>query len=219
MNPISSIMNPTAAEGTHSTQRKTTLTQEDFLKLFTKQLQYQNPLSPMDNFQMATQMAQFSQVNSLDTLVKSTKILESYQASFNGLQSIGLMGKRVEAEGKTLVLEKGQVAEGYYQLAKPGKVTITISDANGKVVRVLPMGIQDVSKQTFLWDGKNQNGMIMPDGIYTFQVSATDEKNQPIQVKTSRAGTVTGVYFDQGIIYLKFGKDQITISDIISILS
>jgi flagellar basal-body rod modification protein FlgD len=42
-----------------STQRKTTLTQEDFMNLLMKQLQYQDPLAPMDNYQMASQMAQF----------------------------------------------------------------------------------------------------------------------------------------------------------------
>ena len=204
---------------TDSTQRKNTLTQADFMKIFTKQLQYQNPLEPMDNFQMATQMSQFSQVDSLNTLVKSIKSLESYQASVNSLQTVGLIGKKVEAAGNTLSVDQGKVSEGYYQLEKPGKVNIGLFDANGKLVRVLQAGMKDVSKQGFTWDGKNQQGVSVPAGNYTFQVTALDESNQSIAVKTSRVGLVTGIAFEDGITQIQMGKDRVTVSDIKSILS
>jgi len=202
-----------------STQRKNVLTQEDFMKLFTKQLQYQNPLSPMDNAQMATQIAQFNQVEALNTLVKSFRNLESYQASINSLHTVGLIGKKVEAAGNTLSIEQGKVSEGYYQLDKPGKVNIQVFDANGALVRVIQAGVKDVSKQAFTWDGRNQQGVSVPDGVYSFTVAAMDERNQPIPVKTSRVGLVTGIAFDGGITYLEMGKDRVTASEILSILS
>lgn len=57
------------------------LTQSDFLKLLTEQLQFQDPMSPQDNSQFISQMCQFSQLNvttSIDTtLTKYTKNAEA----------------------------------------------------------------------------------------------------------------------------------------------
>lgn len=219
MNSIAGAMAAAAGDSNTLTKRKNVLTQEDFLNLFIKQLQYQNPLSPMDNAQMATQIAQFNQVEALNTLVKSFRNLESYQASINGLYTVGLIGKKVEATGNTLGIEQGKVSEGYYQLAKPGRVNIHVFDANSVLVRVIPAGFKDGAKQTFIWDGRNQHGVSLPDGVYSFAVVAMDERNQPIQVKTSRAGLVTGIAFDGGITYLQMGKDRIPVSEILSIVS
>ncbi|MGD0623601.1 MAG: FlgD immunoglobulin-like domain containing protein [Thermodesulfobacteriota bacterium] len=216
MDSVSSIS--TAANQTTQateTQRSTTLTQADFLNLFTKQLQYQDPLSPMDNYQMATQMAQFEEVQALNDM---TQLLQNLQAS-SSLQGVGLIGKKVEATGNTLSIDQNTVSGGSYQLAKPGKVYLQIFDANGNMVRLIDDGVKDTSKQTFTWDGKDQQGNQLPAGNYTFSVSAMDGNNQPIQVTTSRIATVTGISFENGVTYLNLGSDKITINDIIAILA
>ncbi len=201
-------------------QRKIILTQEDFLKLFTKQLQYQDPLTPMDNYQMAAQMAQLSTVQALGDMTKSMQNMEAYQASASSLQAVGLIGKKVEATGNTLSIgQDNTISGGAYQLAKSGHVYIQIFDANGNMVRVIDDGVKDTSKQKLTWDGKNQQGAALPAGNYTFKVSAVDERNQPIQATTSKIATVTGVSFENGIIYLNLGSDRITRSDLTAILA
>jgi flagellar basal-body rod modification protein FlgD len=202
-----------------STPKKTTLTQEDFMKLFTKQLQYQDPLAPMDNYQMATQMAQLTTVQALNDMTKSIQNMEAYQASVNSLQAIGLIGKKVEARGNTLSIDQGKVSEGSYQLARPGKVSIQIFDSHGNLVRSIDGGVKDTSKQKIVWDGKNQQGASLPEGNYIFKVAAGDEKNQPIEVKTFKVGTVTGISLENGITYLKLGPDKITINEMIAVLA
>jgi flagellar basal-body rod modification protein FlgD len=220
MDPVSSTSTVTNqnAQAT-STQRKTTLTQEDFLNLFTKQLQHQDPLAPMDSSQMATQMAQIGTVQALNNMTQSIQNMEAYQASASSLQAVGLIGKKVEAKGNSLSINQGTVSEGSYQLTKAGKVTIQIFDANGNMVRLIEDGVKDTSKQKFTWDGKNQQGAQLPAGNYTFRVSAVDEKNQSIQVSTSRIGTVTGVSFENGVTYLNMGPDRVTINEILAILA
>jgi len=218
MNPVSSA-SAAATQNSQATsaQRKTALTQEDFLKLFTKQLQYQDPLTPMDNYQMAAQMAQLSTVQALGDMTKSMQNMEAYQASASSLQAVGLIGKKVEATGNTLSIDPDKVSGGAYQLAKSGHVYIQIFDANGNLVRVIDDGVKDTSKQKLTWDGKNQRGAALPAGNYTFKVSAVDERNQAIQATTSKIATVTGVSFENGIIYLNLGSDRITMSDLIAI--
>jgi flagellar basal-body rod modification protein FlgD len=219
MNTVSGT-SAAAAQNSQATgvQRKTALTQEDFLKLFTKQLQYQNPLAPMDNYQMSAQMAQLTTVQALGDMTKSMQNLEAYQASAGSLQAVGLIGKKVEATGNTLNIgQDNTISGGAYQLVKPGHAYIRIFDANGNLVRVMDDGGKDTSKQKLTWDGKNQQGAALPAGNYAFKVSAVDENNQSIQVTTSKIATVTGISFENGVIYLNMGSDKSTMNDLIAI--
>jgi len=215
MDPVSPISAATTqnAQAT-STSQNQTLTEQDFLKLFTTQLQYQNPLNPMDSSQMLTQMTQLNTITALDTMTQS---IQNMQAASN-LQAVGLIGKKVETQGNSLSIDgQGTASGGSYQLASPGQAYIQIIDANGNVVRLINDGAKDTSKQTFAWDGKDQQGNQLPAGNYTFSVSAIDGNNQPIQVTTSSIATVTGISFENGVTYLNLGSNQITINDIISI--
>jgi flagellar basal-body rod modification protein FlgD len=216
---LSSLSSATnATQAAEPSTRKTTLTQEDFLNIFTTQLKYQNPLEPLDNNQMASQMAQFS---TLDALYQSNQILEAIatnQTSMHALEVSRLIGKKVETVGNRLFIDTEKVSEGYYQLSKAGRVTIQIYDANGNLIRTLEEGTQDNTKQKLVWDGKNQQGVMQPDGAYTFRVSAVDEKGQAIQVDTHMTETIKGVSFEEGVIYLNSESRRITLSDILTIL-
>jgi len=129
-----------------------------------------------------------------------------------------LIGKKVEVKGNSLSIDgQGIVSTGSYQLTSPGHAYIQIFDANGNMVRIIDDGVKDTSKQTFAWDGKNQQGAKLPAGNYTFQVSAVDKTNQSIQATTSGIGTVTGITFENGVTYLNIGPNKVNMSDIIAI--
>ena len=216
---LSSLMAATnQSQSTGSTKRKGTLTQEDFMNLFVTQMKNQNPLEPMDNYQMATQLAQFNSVEALQNLTASIKNLELYQATMNNLQLASLIGKKVQASGNIIEKNLGTVSEGYYQLPKAGKVTLQIFGPSGNLVRSIDAGTKDTSEQKFVWDGKDQQGMTLPDGQYIFQVSAADEKGQSIPVSPYTTGTVTGISFENGISYVHIGSRKITLSEILAIL-
>lgn len=214
-------ISPTAnSNPSASTQkRKTSLNQEDFLNLFITQLKNQNPLQPMDNFQTVGQMAQFSSLDSLDRIRSSLELMGAYQSSINGLQAAGLIGKRVEIESRSLSINGGRVSEGYYQLSKPGKVKIEIYDEKGQLVRTLEEGMKDASRQTLVWNGRSDGGVTLPDGQYSFHVTAVDEKGQAIPVTFSKIETVTGIHFENGVIYLELGSERATLRDIKAILN
>ncbi len=207
--------NPSASTG----KRKTSLNQEDFLNLFITQLRNQNPLNPMDNFQMAGQMAQFSSLESLNRIRSSLELMGAYQSSMNSLQATGLIGKRVEIENQSLSINRGKVSEGYYQLSKPGKVKIEIYDEKGQLIRTLDEGMKDASRQKLSWNGKADGGVALPDGRYSYRVTAVDEKGQTIPVTFSRIETVTGIHFENGVIYLDLGSERVTLQDVKAILN
>jgi flagellar basal-body rod modification protein FlgD len=216
-----SAINATTTTGTSTnpTSKNNTLNQSDFLNIFVTQLKYQDPLQPMDNSQMASQMAQFSMVQSLNNMTESMKNMESSQAAVNNLQAASLVGKKVEVKGSALTLSQGTASEGSYQLDKPGKATIKIMDDKGSLVRVIESGVTDTQKQKFVWDGKNQQGATLPDGQYSFQVSAVDAQGAAIGVNTTMVGKVDGVSLDQGKAYLQIGSNKVLLSEIIAILA
>ena len=207
--------NPAAA----STQRKTTLTQEDFMNLFITQMKFQDPLQPLDNNQMATQMAQFNTVDALATMNNTLNQMMTNQASLNNLQAGSLIGKKIEAKGNSLSIQQGVVSNGAYQLAQPGNVLIQIFDSNGNLVQQITPGYKDTSLQNIGWNGKNQQGMTLPDGTYTFKVLAADQKGQAVTATTYRLGTVDGVSFENGTAYFLVGGNKVSFSDILAILN
>jgi flagellar basal-body rod modification protein FlgD len=220
MNIASAVTSTAAASQSQTASApKKTLSQDDFLKLFTTQMQFQNPLEPLDNYQMATQMAQFSSVQSLNNINQSLNNLLTNQASSSNLQAQALIGKKIEAGGSGISIEQGVVSAGAYQLSKSGSAVVQIFDARGKCVRTIPVGAKDASKQKLAWDGKNQDGAALPDGSYTFQVMAKDAQGQSVPVTTYRSGVVSGVSFDNGSVYFQVGSERIKFSDLTAILS
>lgn len=201
------------------TKGKASLTQEDFLNLLVTQMQFQDPMNPLDNYQMAAQLAQLGTIEGINTLTQSIDVMNAYQAATAHLQVVGLIGKKVEAVGDRLIVNQGSPAEGSYQLSRAGRVTIEVYDSNGNLVKTLEEGMKDATKQKFSWDGLNQSGQRVPDGTYSFKVKALDTQGDPIPVSTGMMGVVTGISFENGITYVTIGSEKVTLSSIFAILS
>jgi flagellar basal-body rod modification protein FlgD len=182
-------------------------------------MKFQNPLEPMDNYQMASQVAQLSSVESLKSISQSIDQLSTSQASANNLQSSALIGKKVEYQGNTLSLTKGTTSEAYYQLSNPGKVLIQIYDGAGNLAWKSEVGFKDTSKQKFEWNGRNQNGTPLPDGTYLFQVVAMDRNGNSIPVTTGCAGLVDGISLENGNSTIQVGQNKISLSKVTAILA
>ena len=118
-----------------------------------------------------------------------------------------------------ITLEQGAVSEAYYQLASPGKALLQVYDGTGNLVWKSEAGFKDGTKQKFEWNGRNQQGVQLPDGPYFFQVSAVDGKGSAISVTTRGVGTVSGVSLENGTSSLQVGKNKISLSEITAILA
>ena len=171
-------MNGTAST-TSAAQASTDDATTRFMTLLVTQLQNQDPLNPMDNSQLTTQLAQLptvtgiNQLNStVDTLLSNMQSSESYQAS-------GLVGHNVLTAGDTLSLASdasGTSSAGYFGVDLPtaaNSVTITIKDSTGAQVKQITLGAQDAGTLPLSWDGTTDAGTTAADGKYTFAVSAT----------------------------------------------
>jgi len=150
-------MDVTALNGTSTSSGSTTSaknaaeTQDRFLKLLVAQMNNQDPLNPMDNAQVTSQMAQIQQVTSLSTLDTSIKQLGSQLGQMQALQSISLVGREVSVPGNKLQVVDG-VAEASYELDGAAQtVKLEVLGPAGNVIDTQQLGAQSGGRQTFTW--------------------------------------------------------------------
>lgn len=167
------------------------LSQADFLKLMTAQLQAQDPTHPVDNTQFVSQMAQFSQLsNSQDLLTAVSGLTSSLNTSMQTSQVLGsasLVNRQVMVPSSS-VSYSGSTVTGAANVSSPGNVTVNITDVAGNVVRTLDLGTQNSGLAQFNWDGKDNNGHAAAAGTYNMTASSNGSA-----LDTYAAGTVTAV--------------------------
>lgn len=170
---------------------------DNFLVLLTTQLKNQDPTSPMDSNQFTQQLVSFAQVeqavNTNDNLEKLLASNESSQLN----SAVSYLGKMVQSKGNSFTLANGQ-ADLYYTMEEASKQTsITITDAAGRTVAVIPAETS-AGQHHLAWDGKDQNKNPVPDGTYKVQVSAMDADGNFLPVTTGVTNVVGGVAMEDG---------------------
>lgn len=195
------------------------MTQSDFLKLMTAQLQAQDPTHPVDNNQFVSQMAQFSQLQSTQDLVSSVKTLNS---TVNGalqtsqvLGSSNLVNREVVVPSSTLHYA-GTTVNGAANVTVPGNLTVNIVDGGGNVVRTMSVPAPSAGLTPFSWDGKDDAGNALPQGTYSMAAS-----NAGSPFDTYVAGKVTAVGYggsDVGTYLQVAGVGGVALSQVAQIL-
>ena len=103
--------------------------QDRFLKLLVAQLNSQDPMNPMDNAQMTSQIAQLNTVTGIEDLNKTVGSVLSQMSSMQALQGATMVGHDVLVPGSKLSVADG-VATGVFDLAVPAdNVTVEIRTA------------------------------------------------------------------------------------------
>ena len=154
--------------------------QNQFLTLLVAQLQNQDPTSPMDNAQLTSQMAQISTVSGIEKLNNTVEGVTSMFSSMQMQQGVSLIGHTVLSEGNQLGLAAKEAEDGTKHLSgtaafdlegSASNVTVTVTDANGKVVDTIEMGSASAGRNYFTWDGSDYTGDSMD---LRFKVTATN---------------------------------------------
>ena len=125
---IESISSPTSAAGAAGS-----LGLQDFLKILLTQLNYQDPLKPMDNQEFMAQMAQFTSLEQTQQLNGKLDRLITNQAA---LQSVGLIGRTVD-----VTTASGKVTGVVSTLSLGGESpALSISTSAGTVLNDIQLG-------------------------------------------------------------------------------
>lgn len=199
---------------------KESMGKDDFLKLLVAQMQAQDPLNPMDSADFSAQLAQFSALEQMQNVNGNLEELLLYQASINNNMAINLIDKIITSPGNNLTISDGVPDAVSYELgASAATVTVDIYDSGDNLLASIARGKENAGMQEFNWGGKDSSGNSLPDGNYTFKISARDSAGLPVAAMTFQNSKVTGVVFENGISYAITGDNdtKIDVSDITSV--
>jgi len=217
--------NSTAATGTSASQNLS----DTFLKLLVAQMNNQDPLNPVDNSQVTSQMAQISTVTGISTLNGTVSQLVSQLQQNQAVQSAQMAGRTVLVPGDSLALQatgaaagsaSANAALGGFNLAQAADaVTVTVKDSSGATVRTLNLGGMQAGVQDFSWDGSTNSGAQAATGNYTFTVAA-QASGQTVATTAYSAQSVVGVVpQSSGAVQFQLGNGtQVGFSSIAQIL-
>lgn len=193
-------------------------TQDRFLKLLVTQMKNQDPLNPMDNAQVTSQMAQLSTVTGIDKLNATLQALSDSMVGNQSLQAASMIGHGVLVDGKGIDLSGG-AAYGGIELAQPvDRAKVSIYDKAGALVRSIDLGAQPAGIAKWAWDGKDSAGNTVADGSYTFAVDAT-QSGKSVAATPLQFGMVGSVTQGKQGVALSVGNlDGIALSQVRQIL-
>ena len=166
--------------------------QNRLLTLLVTQLKNQDPLNPMDNAQMTTQLAQMSTVSGIEKLNTTLNSLVESLGSTQAQEASALIGKGVMVPGSQLSLASGKAYGAINLAADADNVKISILDSAGNVIKTESLGAQKAGVIDFGWDGATDSGTTATDGTYKFTVEATQGGNA-VTVTALQLGTVSAL--------------------------
>ncbi len=199
INAASSSLATTSTGGNSGTSTTTAAASEDrFLKLLVAQLNNQDPMNPMDNAQMTSQLAQINTVSGIQTLNDTMKSMATQIAALQSLQGSATIGHDVLTEGSTLNITDG-VGKGSFDLSSNADaVKVEISTTGGTVLGTVNMGATTQGRQSFTWDASQYSGA----GDLHFKVTATNSGTAVTTTALERS-KVVAVSNDNNILNLQ----------------
>jgi flagellar basal-body rod modification protein FlgD len=163
-----------------------------FLKLLVAQLQNQDPLNPLDNAQVTTQMAQINTVEGINKLNVTVGDLKDTFIQLQSMQGAALLGKEVTLNGDKLSVSgegSAAVGDGAYELAVPAdEVRLEVLSPSGRVIASQQLGAKAAGQYDFSWPG---GAMADQDGL-RFRVVAS-QSGTAVAAQPIMFGRVLGV--------------------------
>ena len=200
-----------------SKQKGSNLDKDSFMLLLVTQFKYQDPLNPMEDKEFIAQMAQFS---SLEQLMNLNTSMESLTTATNNQQMINAtsyIGKQVTISGNSIGKTTDETTKEttitrfrYSPADNTVGGTITVRDADNNAVYVEELSAKNKgTTYEFLWSGKNTDGTVAGDGVYTVNLVLRDSNGDAVLSDQVVDAKVTGVVTDSGVVYLGLEGGQL----------
>ncbi|QNA90094.1 flagellar hook assembly protein FlgD [Massilia sp. Dwa41.01b] len=218
INDLMSTMNNKKAEK-DSVQADT----DKFMTLLVTQLKNQDPLNPLDNAQVTSQLAQLQTVTGVNKLNETLDTLKASYQSSEAMQATNLIGHGVLVEGNTINLTGGKSVFGVDLATAADNVQVIVTDPRtGKDVATIDLGALDAGAMPLAWDGSSDavDAAMLADGKYSFRVVASRGGLPLTDVKALSVDTVASVSTNSkdGVKLNLAGKGSISLADIKQVL-
>jgi flagellar basal-body rod modification protein FlgD len=217
MSTVQDTSNVTSLFGAGSASASKSSTDESkdrFLSLLVAQMKNQDPLNPLDNAQVTSQLAQLSTVQGIENMNKTLQSLASSLGVNQMAQAANLIGRGVLVPGDSISPAELKDVMGF-ELSRPAdQVTVSIKDDAGALVRKIDLGPKDVGVNVLAWDGMTSSGTAAAPGAYTFSIDAT-QGGLPVSSTALNLGVVNSVSQNgQGVQLNLAGNKSVGYADI-----
>ncbi|MNE14762.1 Basal-body rod modification protein FlgD [compost metagenome] len=162
------------ASATASEKQKAEDLRSNFMTLLVTQLQNQDPLKPMENAEMTSQLAQVNTLSGIEELNDTLQGITGQIDAGQTLQASALIGRGVLVPGERVLVGSGETTPFGIELAAPAdQVKVSIYDGGGQLVRQFDLGALQKGVESFVWDGTLNDGSTAPDGAYRVAIEAS----------------------------------------------
>jgi len=205
------VYDPTASKTQTASSSTGTSVQDmsqNFLKMLTVQLQNQDPLNPMDNASMTSQLAALNTVDGINRLNTSINSLVTQVQSANFMNLSTSVGKTAMIAGSDMYFG-GSPVYTTARLSSPATaLQAVIKDASGQVIKKVDLGAANAGDTDFIWDGSTDAGTVAPGGHYQIQFTAANVNGSASQPTSYVGSTVASVGQDATGILVGLGDGR-----------
>jgi flagellar basal-body rod modification protein FlgD len=191
------------------------LDKDAFMKLFLKQLEMQDPTSPMDTDKMLEQTAYLSTMEMNTNMQKTIDNLSQTLNSNSKLSTISTIGKMADTGYRYLnVTDYDENLDfDLYFKHDIQNGTVQIKDRYGTVVKQINLEPHSKGVLNFEWDLRDNNGQRVKSGTYEISASYTDSNGKEY---TTNLGVypIESIRFENGKVYAKLGTQYIPFEEI-----
>ncbi|MES1938638.1 flagellar basal body rod modification protein [Salinisphaera sp. T5B8] len=183
---------------------------EQFMTLLVAQMQNQDPLNPMDNSQVTSQIAQINTVSGINDLNDTLANINGQIDTSQQLQASALIGRGVLVPGNDIsVGEQGSALPFGMELDGPAsEIKLTITDDSGAVVHESSYADQPAGVQSFSWDGRDAAGNVVAKGNYRVNIEAVGPNGEAVNAQALSTGYVSGVVAGENGPKLDLGPNK-----------
>jgi flagellar basal-body rod modification protein FlgD len=220
---MSTTISTTASAGIQGQQAtnadgSTKLGKDEFLKILTTQLQYQDPTAPLDSNAFVAQLAQFSSLEQMQNVNTSLDQLLTLQKSSNQTATVAMVGKDAIYQTDSMSLGASGGLRVQAQLtSNAADLVLEVEASDGTVVRRQSFGAHAAGTAELTWDGLNESGVRQSAGSYRLTVSAVDSQGALVSVSQRARGRITGVSMSSDGNQLLIGDTHVSMTDVVQI--
>lgn len=192
------------------------LDKDSFMKLFLAQLKNQDPTNTMDPHQMAAELAQFTQLEKLNSINDNIGALAKSTGSQGQYEVLSLVGKTIQGDSSKVIRSDEKDAHDVtFKLGADAETAeFSVRNANGQEIRKLEARGLKAGPNKIVWDGNLENGQPASVGEYNIVISAKSAAGQKLGAETKFEGTVSGIQFTAQGPVLKVGNTTVRMSDV-----
>ncbi len=204
-NQVLSQLRQSTGPGEVGTTQTSDELQERFMTLLITQIKNQDPLNPLDNAEVTSQLAQLNMVGGIERLNDRIEAMAASFLSGQSLQAASLVGRNVLVEAGTLD-NTGEGGRFGVELARSvDAMSVSIVGPTGEIVERLDLGPQPAGMHALEWDGLDSSGQAAPAGSYRIDITATTG-GESVAVTALAARTVSAVTTGDGKVQLELSN-------------